>query len=369
VAKSRFLAAASHDLRQPVHALGMFVSALRGREMDVESRRLVEYLDGSVEALDSLFVALLDISRLDAGIVHSRVTSFLIQPLLERVCADHQAEAQAKGLRLVLHPCSAIVHSDAVLVERIVRNIVSNAVRYTDRGRVVVGCRRGARLRVQVWDTGRGIPREQQERVFEEFYQLDNPERDRGKGLGLGLAIVRRLAALLDCPLSMASEPGQGTVFTLSLPVSDATVLVDTPPTDPSPISVSAGLILVIDDELAIQEAMRSLLTSWGHEVIVAGTGAEMLERIAACTTRPELIICDYRLRGDENGIAVIRQLQSEFNDEIPALLVTGDTAPDRLREAQESGFVLLHKPVPLGKLRAAIGNLVATAAAGPSES
>lgn len=362
VAKSRFLAAASHDLRQPVHALGMFVSALRGRTMDVEAQRLVEHLDSSVEALDGLFAALLDISRLDAGIVQSHLRPFPIQPMLERVCDDHVAEARAKGIRLVLRPCSAVVHSDPMLVERIVRNIVSNAVRYTERGRVVVGCRLGKRLRIQVLDTGRGIPLEQQQQVFEEFYQIENPERDRIKGLGLGLAIVKRLAALLDCPLTLASSPGQGTALTLSVPLSDGTWAPepDSPETTPTPLA--GRLVLVIDDELAIQEAMRSLLGAWGHEVIVAGSGAQMLERIADCKARPDLIICDYRLRGSENGIAVVQRLQAEFNYDIPAMLITGDTGPDRLKEAQDSGFLLLHKPVPRGKLRAAIGNLMSAA-------
>ncbi len=364
VAKSRFLAAASHDLRQPVHALGMFVSALRGQTMDAEAERLVEHLDGSVEALDSLFVALLDISRLDAGIVQSQLESFPVQPMLERICADHAGEAAAKGIRLVLHPCAAIVHSDAVLVERIVRNIVSNAVRYTRSGRVVVGCRRrGGRLNIQVWDTGRGIAREQQERVFEEFYQLDNPERDRAKGLGLGLAIVKRLSLLLHCPVTLVSEPGKGSVFRIAVPLSQAVVPSnESPPLEALPKAAAGGLILVVDDELAIQEAMRSLLAGWGYEPIVAGSCEQMLERIADCATRPDLIICDYRLRGAENGIDTILRLQSEFNAEIPAMLITGDTAPDRLKEAQESGFLLLHKPVPRGKLRAAIGNLMSAA-------
>ena len=366
VAKSRFLAAASHDLRQPVHALGMFVSALRAREMDAEAQRLVAHLDGSVEALDSLFVALLDVSRLDAGIVQPHPIPFAIQPMLARVCDDHAAEARAKGLRLVAHRCSAVVFSDPVLVERVLRNIVSNAVRCTDRGRVVVGCRRqGARLSIEVWDTGRGIPTEQQERVFEEFYQLDNPERDRAKGLGLGLAIVRRLAALLEAPLTLASVPGKGSVFRFALPLSDAKVVPRLPRAEaPS----RGGLILVVDDEPAIQEAMRSLLQGWGHEVIAAGSCAQMLERVADCASRPDLIICDYRLRGEESGIAAIQRLQQEFNHEIPAMLVTGDTAPDRLQEAQASGLLLLHKPVPRGKLRAAIGNLMSAAETGPAE-
>ena len=363
IAKSRFLAAASHDLRQPVHALGMFVSALRGREMDAEAARLVEHLDGSVEALDSLFVALLDISRLDAGIVESHLESFAVQPMLERICADHAGEAAAKGVRLVLHRCAAHVHSDPILVERVVRNIVANAVRYTRRGRVVVGCRRGQRLSIQVWDTGPGIAREQQDRVFEEFFQLDNPERDREKGLGLGLAIVRRLSLLLDCPVTLNSEPGKGSVFRIAVPLSDAaSVASEPPPLAASPAASTGGLILVVDDEPAIQEAMRSLLGGWGYDTIVAASCAQMLERVADCPSRPDLIICDYRLRAGENGIATIQRLQSEFNAEIPAMLVTGDTAPDRLREALESGFLLLHKPVPRGRLRAAIRNLMSTA-------
>ena len=360
VAKSRFLASASHDLRQPVHALGMFVSALRAREMDAEARRLVEHLDGSVEALDSLFVALLDISRLDAGIVQPHIADFPIQPMLQRICADHAAEARDKGLRLVLHPHKASVRSDPVLVERIVRNIVGNAVRYTERGRVVVGCRRsGARLSLQVWDTGPGIPPDKQQRVFEEFYQLGNPERDRAKGLGLGLAIVQRLAALLDAPLALDSAPGKGSVFKLQLALSEGAALPAPPAAEAIPVAQRGGLILVVDDEAAIQEAMRSLLVGWGHQVIVAGSCEQMLERVAACDSRPDLIICDYRLRGDESGIAVIQRLQQEFNHDIPAMLVTGDTAPDRLQEAQASGLLLLHKPVSRGKLRAAIGNLM----------
>ena len=360
VAKSLFLASASDDLRQPVHALGMFVSALRAREMDAEAQRLVEHLDGSVEALDSLFVALLDISRLDAGIVQPHIADFPIQPMLQRVCADHQAEACDKGLRLVLHGCAASVRSDPVLVERIVRNIVGNAVRYTERGRVVVGCRRaGAQLSLQVWDTGRGIPSDKQQRVFEEFYQLDNPERDRAKGLGLGLAIVQRLASLLDAPLALASTPGKGSVFKLQLALCEGAPLPAAPGAEALPPAQRGGLILVVDDEAAIQEAMRSLLGGWGHQVIVAGSCEQMLQRVAACDSRPDLIICDYRLRGEESGIAVIQRLQQESNHDIPAMLVTGDTAPDRLQEAQASGLLLLHKPVSRGKLRAAIGNLM----------
>ena len=361
VAKSRFLASANHDLRQPVHALGMFIAALRRRPMDDETRRLVTHIEGSANALDGLFTALLDISQLDAGILQPRLVAFPLQPLLAAICRDHADEAAQKGVRLSLQPCSLIVRSEPVLLERILRNIVANAVRYTSSGRVLVGCRRRQRASVEIWDTGVGIPRDQQGKIFEEFYQLHNPERDRSKGLGLGLAIVRRLSLLLDHPVTLRSEPHRGSVFKVAVPIAAEGDLPPKPQGDAVETPHGHGLILVIDDEIAIQDAMRLLLEGWGYDVIVAGSRAEMLEQVAACPDRPDLIICDCRLRDNENGIDVIQQLQSEYNEDIPGVLITGDTAAERLREAQESGFLLLHKPVPNGKLRAAIGNLIAT--------
>jgi signal transduction histidine kinase/CheY-like chemotaxis protein len=357
-AKSRFLAAASHDLRQPVHALSLFVGALSGHDLNDEPRRLVAHIDASVTAMDGLFTALLDISRLDAGEVEPRLQPFAIQPIFERLGRDYVEEADRKGLLLRFHACSLNIYSDPLLLERILRNLISNAIRYTDHGCVVIGCRRRERLSLQVWDTGCGIPAEHAEDVFQEFFQLQNPERDRTKGLGLGLAIVRRLTTLLGYSMTMSSVPGKGSVFSVALPVAK---FADPPEVSSLPITgvFRRGLILVIDDETAIQEAMRSLLVSWGHEVICAGSGSEMLDRIASCPTRPDLIICDYRLRGGESGITVIRELQSEYNEEIPGLLITGDTAPDRLGEAGHSGLLLLHKPIASSKLRAAINNLI----------
>ncbi|MDD5036756.1 MAG: hybrid sensor histidine kinase/response regulator [Methylococcaceae bacterium] len=361
LAKSRFLASASHDLRQPVHALGMFVGALRVRSMDDEARRIVEHIDGSLQSLDGLFSSLLDISRLDAGVVQTCPQNFPIQPLLKRICDDHASEAAGNGIRLVQVPCSASVSTDPILLERILRNLLSNALRNTHRGRVMVGCRRGERLSIEIWDTGCGIPKEKQQLIFQEFYQIGNPERDRALGLGLGLAIVKRLTTLLDCGLTLASKPGKGSVFKVSVPFAEPLpeILAETREV---PIGTFRhGLILVIDDETEIQQAMCELLSSWGHRVIAAGSGDEMLARIATCSIRPDLILSDYRLRGEENGIAVIHRLQSEYNEDIPAMLITGDTAPDRLTEAQQSGFLLLHKPVPNARLRAAIGNLIAS--------
>jgi signal transduction histidine kinase/ActR/RegA family two-component response regulator len=363
-AKSRFLAAASHDLRQPVHALTLFVAALRPRVTDAEAVRMLDHIDSSVQAMGGLFNGLLDISRLDAGVVEVNNQTFAIQPLLERICRDFAADAEAKRITLRLMPTRAAAFSDPLLVERIVRNIVANAIAYTDRGGVVVGCRRrGKSAVIQVWDTGRGIPKSEQARIFQEFYQVENPERDRGRGVGLGLAIVKRLTALLGHPLKFRSQADKGSVFMVELPHSTAPLAAPMRALDPAEETAgrNSGLILVVDDEAAIQVAMKDLLEGWGFRTMIAGSCDELLEALADCPDRPGLIICDYRLRAHENGIHVIERLRSEYNDdEIPGMLITGDTAPDRLREAQESGLLLLHKPVSNSRLRAAILHLVA---------
>jgi signal transduction histidine kinase/CheY-like chemotaxis protein len=363
-AKSRFLAAASHDLRQPVHALSLFVAALRPRVTDPEASRMLDHIDTSVQAMGGLFNGLLDISRLDAGVVEVSADTFAIQPLLERICRDFAPQAEAKQIDLRLRASKAAVLTDPILVERIVRNIVANAIAYTDSGRVLVGCRRRGRSAiVQVWDTGRGIPKEEQGRIFQEFYQVGNSERDRSRGVGLGLAIVKRLTALLHHPLTLRSWPGRGTVFSLELPFSDAP-LSAVPAENgvvPGGDSRESTLVLVVDDEAAIQVAMRNLLEGWGFKVLAAGSGDDLIQQLASRPERPALIISDYRLRAHENGIHVIERLRSEYNDDdIPGMLITGDTAPDRLREAQESGLTLLHKPVSNNRLREAIEHLVA---------
>jgi signal transduction histidine kinase/ActR/RegA family two-component response regulator len=361
-AKSRFLAAASHDLRQPVHALSLFVAALRPRVTDGEGARMLDHIDTSVQAMGGLFNGLLDISRLDAGVVEVNIETFEIQPLLERICRDHAAEAAAKKIELRLRPSDAAVYSDPLLVERIVRNIVANAIAYTEAGAVEVRCRRrGRSLFVQVWDTGPGIAQGEQARIFQEFYQVGNPERDRSHGVGLGLAIVKRLTALLGHPLKLHTRVGRGSMFAVQLPFSDAPVAVRRPfEVVADAIGSGSALILVVDDEASIQLAMKSLLEGWGFKTVTAGSCDELLEKLVSCPDRPGLIICDYRLRAHENGVRVIERLRSEYNDdEIPGMLITGDTAPDRLREAQDSGLLLLHKPVNNSRLRAAINHLI----------
>jgi signal transduction histidine kinase/ActR/RegA family two-component response regulator len=370
-AKSRFLAAASHDLRQPVHALSLFVAALRPRITDPEAARLLDHIDSSVQAMGGLFNGLLDISRLDAGVVEVNAQTFALQPMLERICRDYAQSAEAKGISLRCRPAREAVYTDPLLIERVVRNIVANAINYTDEGRVLIGCRRrGRTLRIGVFDTGRGIPAAEHTQIFKEFYQVDNPERDRGKGVGLGLAIVKRLTALLGHPFSFRSQVDHGSAFFVDLPISDAELThpVDGFDAATSSAAAGSGLIVVVDDETTIQSAMKSLLESWGYDAMIAGSCDALLEQLASCPARPSLIICDYRLRAHEDGIRVIERLRSEYNDdEIPGMLITGDTAPDRIKEAAESGLLLLHKPVPNHRLRAAVLHLTGHLATQPS--
>jgi signal transduction histidine kinase/CheY-like chemotaxis protein len=360
-AKTTFLAAASHDLRQPVHALGLFIGALRRLILPLEGQRLIEQIEESTAAMDGLFSALLDISQLDAGTVEVHRQPFPIGPLLERLCRDHQEEANIKGLSLVWIRSTAVIDSDPILLERILRNLISNAIRYTNHGRVLVGCRRShMTVSIQVLDTGLGIPPDQHGRIFQEYYQLGNPERDRTKGLGLGLAIVRRLVDLLGCELKVRSRLGYGSRFEVSVPIATEAIQASKQSSGGTSGALAHGFIVVIDDELAIRNAMSALLKGWGHEVIVAGSGDDAIDCLSDYAQRPDLIICDYRLRDGENGIDVIEQLRSEYNEAIPAMLITGDTAPDRLAEAKASSLLLLHKQVSNGKLRAAIVNLIA---------
>ncbi|MEK8050928.1 hybrid sensor histidine kinase/response regulator [Ideonella sp. DXS22W] len=369
--RSRFLAAASHDLRQPVHALSLFVSALQQRPPMDEAERLLGHVRNTVDGMGAMFNALLDVSRLDAEMVRPALGPVPLAPLLARIAADEGAIAAAKGLtlRCAVHgPADLAVHSDAQLLERVLRNLVSNAVRYTASGGVRLRADvRGGALRLRVADSGIGIPLAHRAEVFQEFVQLHNPERDRDQGLGLGLAIVQRLCALLAVPLRLRSRPGRGTVFTLMLPLAQGLAGQGTAATADRadqvgglPALAPGDLVLVIDDAADIRVAMAALLRGWGCQVLTAPDLPALQPQLMALTTVPRLILCDLRLEGPDDGLAVIEQLRSGFNDEVPAILVTGDTGPERLQHAAASGLGLLHKPVSEAALRLAIGRALA---------
>jgi signal transduction histidine kinase/CheY-like chemotaxis protein len=362
-AKSRFLAAASHDLRQPLHALGLFVASLQNKPLPGESRRIVSQIERSVLAMQDLLEALLDISRLDAGVIVPAVVDFPIYKLLSAMELNYVPAAERKGITFRAVPCSLVVRTDPILLERILLNLVSNAVRYTERGKVLLGCRRvGTDLRVEVWDTGIGIAPDQQQHIFEEFYQVAGPRQDVETGLGLGLAIVDRLAKLLGHKVAMRSIRGKGSAFGVYVPlVTGEAPLAEVPLEKAETGDLSGVSVLVVDDDPAALKATKTLLESWGCTVLAAGSGAEMHWYVLTARERPpQMIICDYRLSKEETGVQVLNHLRNTFAVDIPAILVSADTSADLMHEAQASGYPLLHKPLRPAKLRALTLHLLA---------
>lgn len=362
-AKSRFLAAASHDLRQPMHALNLYLGALSRFDLPPAAQPVLASVRHCAQTMDEMFRALLDISRLDASVMRADYSHFPIAAVLDKIRVEFAQQASEKGLRLRVAACALAVRSDVELLERIVRNLVSNALRYTASGTVLVGCRRiGGVLRLAVYDTGAGIDAQDQGAVFEEFYQVGNPERDRVQGLGLGLAIVERLARLLEAPLALRSQVGRGSVFSIDLPLALADCGAGLPaPLDAPPDDADRGtpLIAVIDDEVLIRDATGMLLAQAGYHVVVAASGAEILGLLGASARVPDAIVCDYRLRDNETGFDVVNALREEFNSDIPALLITGDTSPERIKQVLATGLPILHKPLQDHVLLAALARLL----------
>ncbi len=361
-AKSRFLAAASHDLRQPIHALGMFVARLAQLPHDRETRHLIGNLEASVRAMQDLLDALLDISRLDADAVKVRLQPVPLEPLFEQLRGALQPVATDKGLRLRVRPSRAWVHSDPTLLHRILLNLGSNALRYTGHGGVLLGCRPsrgGTHLWIEVWDTGVGIAPEHQQDIFREFYQIGNPERDRSKGLGLGLNIVDRTARLLGHTLQLCSVPGHGTRFRLELPLAPAGDLQAVlAAAEVLPVDDVRGLrVLVIEDDRQSAQALRGLLDSWGCVAAVV-EGLQGALTLVQGGFEPDLVLSDYRLRAGESGMQTVQSLREALGRPLPACLMSGDTDPDLIQASRDAGLPLLHKPVRPAKLRTLIRRL-----------
>lgn len=360
-AKSRFLAMASHDLRQPLHALGLFVAQLRTPLNSGERTKTIERVDAARKEMDEMFNSLLDISRLDAGMLTPKITEFPIAHLLQKIETTFDQATREKGLQLRIRRSNAWVRSDAILLERILLNLVSNAVRYTLQGGIIVGCRRrGETLRIEVWDSGPGIPEDQKQNIFGEFYQVPAQERNRSGGLGLGLAIVDRLRRLLDHQIDLASRVGRGSRFAIELPMVDECVTSTAPVESPYPGAFAAEgkRILVIADAPMVKEGTGGLLGNWGYSVLTAGSDEAALMRVAQRQERPDLIISEYHLANGKIGIRAIEQINAAFDSSIPAILISGDTAAEPLRDANEKGYILLHKPVEPMRLRAVMHEL-----------
>ncbi|MDA8127265.1 MAG: ATP-binding protein [Betaproteobacteria bacterium] len=359
-AKSRFFAAASHDLRQPLHALSLFVAALKVRNRQPESQTLIDNIEASTAAMELLFDALLDISRLDAGTIEAHPVHFPLRKMLLDLEHQFSALAAEKQLRLRFRPCDVVLYSDPLLIERILVNLITNAIRYTDDGGVLVACRRrGRTVRLSVIDTGRGIPPDQQDSVFQEFVQLHNPARDRSKGLGLGLAIVSRLGRLLGHRVDLRSVPDHGSTFSIEVPCGDAR-LIQPPAPAPAPGQIPGdALVLLVDDESAILRGMAELFDNWNLDLVTAHSADEAEHWLASLGRVPDVIVSDYRLPDDVDGIEVIARLRQTLGRDIPAILVTGDTAPDTILRISKAGFPLLHKPLRPAKLRALLTHLI----------
>jgi signal transduction histidine kinase/ActR/RegA family two-component response regulator len=359
LARSRFLAAASHDLRQPLHTLSLYSAALKLHASDGPSGEIAIHINKALASLSALVDSLLDISKLDAGAVQPDLQNVNLRTVIERIEAEYRPVANGKGLEFHVVAADALVETDPVLLERLVRNLVDNAFKYTAAGGVTLTAERGSSMaRIVVRDTGLGIPSAERERIFEEFYQIGNPERDRVQGLGLGLAIVQRLAQLLGLTLTLESEPGRGSTFAVALPRATerrASPRASAAREEAALLALDGARILVIDDESEVRAGMRALLEQLGCRVSVCSGYADA-ERLLEQDGLEDVhvIVSDFRLRAHESGIDTVRRLRERLG-EVPALLVSGDTAPERLREAHSSGLPLLHKPVSADELTEAI--------------
>jgi len=355
--KTRFLAAASHDLRQPMHAMGLFMGELSNRIDTPEQRKIVEKVEESVEAMSGLLDSLLDISKLDAGVIVPQEQEFAIDVLLHRLAQDFSSIALKRSITFRVHSIEATVVSDPILLERILINLISNAIRYVAQdGIVMVACRKsGENIRIEVRDNGPGIPAEEQKNIFKEFVQLTNKARDRSKGLGLGLAIVNRLSKLLGHSVTLRSAPQRGSTFAIEVPrVPNVHELL----AEGSTIKVAsnaltneyAGLnVLVVDDDELVRNSTSGLLASWGCKIKMAGSLSEV--RKLATDACFDMVVCDYRLP-DGNGLELANCIDTHCEIKPAFILISGDTSPEVLQEVVAKGHHLLHKPVRPAKLR-----------------
>ncbi|MCK5918152.1 MAG: hybrid sensor histidine kinase/response regulator [Cocleimonas sp.] len=355
--KSRFLASASHDLRQPIHSLSLLTDALDSQVSTETGKSILKLVRSANRSLYGLLNSLLDISKLDAGIVKPEIERIALAPLLHQLVDNYRTIAEKKGLQLRFKVRDCYVDSDSTLLSSAIMNLLDNAVKYTPKGSILVAMRLYKKqVKVQIWDTGIGIEEDNREIIFDEFLQLGNPERDSEKGLGLGLSISKRILRLLGYPLSLCSTVNKGSVFSITMPLS---VLPEKSQqtqhygsVNLHPCIGSGQTILVIDDNQAVLDATKLVLNSWGYTVKTA-TCIEEVRTIAINNEVIDLIATDYRLRENTTGIDAIKVFeQLSGHVDIPAFLITGDTDPDKIQEASSFGIPLLHKPLKQGELK-----------------
>jgi signal transduction histidine kinase len=363
--KTRFLAAASHDLRQPLNSALLFLESVDEGALPASDRELIQRAKVALASLNNLLGTLLDSARLDSGSISPRLSDFPIAALFDRIGPEFASVARAAGIGLKFIPCRAWVRTDTHLLETVLRNFISNAIRYTPRGRVLVGCRRRAHgLVISVCDTGIGIAAEHLQRIFEEYYQVSTAERPREAGIGLGLSIVSRIAQLLALECSVSSTLGRGSCFSVRVPYG--TVSRESAPLDVWSLESAGGgrdrplNVIVIDDHPEVLRGMAAILTKWGHRPITATTATEAVVQLITADLQPDLVISDYHLAGGAKGDQAIVEVQRELDSMAPALVMTSDPDPALRERLQRRGLTVLAKPVNLGKLRAMLDRLPA---------
>ena len=358
--KTRFLASASHDLLQPLNAARLFTSALAGKARDPEMTELVDHIDSSLGAAEEIISTLLDISKLDAGALEPDIGVFPVNEIMRHLATDFSAIAKDQGLDLHVVPSSAWVRSDSKLLRRVIQNFLSNAIRYTPSGKILLGCRRlKGYIRIEVWDTGPGIPEDQLTHIFEEFRRFQQG-RDK-KGLGLGLAIVDRICGMLNHPVNVQSVQGLGSVFSITVPVAPAEQS-DQSTTKSAPasrrVSSLGGLhVVCIDNDPAILHGMSALLDNWHCDVTTAESLEDARDKLNG--TKPDIILADYQLDDNRNGLDAMDSLRDEISNDIPGILITGYMAPDVREDAINRGYQILYKPVKPAALRALVNKLL----------
>ena len=365
LSKTRFLAAATHDLLQPLNAARLSISILTDELADSDSSKLIAQTEHSLETVERLLRALLDISKLDAGVMRPHIGGLALSKILESLKIDFSATADARGLELRVVPSSLIVRSDAVLVHRILQNFLSNALRYTQQGKVLVGCRlKDETVRIEVWDTGVGIDPEEHEAIFEEFYRIGASDDAAAHRLGLGLAIVSRIARVLGHEIGLRSYPGEGSVFWVDVPMwgrqrLDISNAVAAPPV-PDRL-LNDCVVAVIEDEANVLAALDLRLQRWGCATIIASDVDELVERVKQADKPPDIIVADYHLGGERTGLDAIHAIRQLDRFEVPAIVVTADHSPSTYQRVLLANCRPMTKPVNPAELRAVMNSLINT--------
>lgn len=364
ISKSKFLAAASHDLRQPLHAMSLFHGELCHSNIDEKKQNeLIANIGASIVSMSELLSGLLETSRFEVGVVEANFKFFQVNELFDDLCHEYYTKSQVKNLRFKCVPCSIVVFSDPLLLRRIVCNLLENAIQYTNNGSILLGCRRkGDALSLQVWDTGMGIATEDLRNIFDEFKQLDNPDKDQSKGLGLGLSVVKQLSNVLNHNLSVESVLGKGSMFSLQILLNkDNEINVEKRCKQANIVdNLKSSYMLVIDDDENIRKGMKELLTSWGCEVMLAFDLNSAVNVIESSNQKPNVIISDYHLEDSQTGIEIIKKLRLKYAVDFPSILISADNTLQNNDDVMKSNIMFLHKPVNAARLVTSLRFLMA---------